>query len=189
MKLNKRLAEVILEFGNELERSAKSKLVSFETYSMQVESWFKGEIIHFLGSHSAISNLRPEYPLQSPGRKRKKVDLKFQLCMEPGPADIWIELKHWLRNYQGRTYDAQKHFRAKDWGILSEVEALSTVSDGFGYALILCTPNPGDKDWISGVASFNELRSPLMIESLTMPADFPDEFFLGLVAVLKSGLR
>ena len=57
------------------------------------------------------------------------------------------------------------------------------IKEGSKYLLILTAANPGEKDWSSGVAKFNERFSPLSLEPLTNPADFPRAYYLGLLEV------
>ena len=56
------------------------------------------------------------------------------------------------------------------------------LTSGSKFVLILATANPGAKDWCRGVEAFNSKFSPLRISSMTDPADFPAQYFLGLLA-------
>jgi hypothetical protein len=70
---------------------------------VQVEGWFKGEMLTFLGKERA--NFDREV---KSGQENKKID--FLVKMDSQPTKI--ELKHWLVGKQkGTSYDARWYFK------------------------------------------------------------------------------
>lgn len=161
-----------------------SHLKCFYNSESQVEGWLKGELIFFLDGEKTserLANFEKEAPC---GFGRKKIDLCLQLTIAETP--VWIELKHWhIGKQKGETWNAHNYFGDKTIGIQPDVEKLSSIPKGDKYVLILNTRNPGDSDWTKGVDKFNNKFIPLRIKSLTLPNDFPESYFLGLLEVVK----
>ena len=66
---------------------------------VQVEGWFKGEMLAFLERERADFDREVKI-----GPDRKKIDFQVTLLSEPAR----IELKHWLiGNQKGMSYDAR----------------------------------------------------------------------------------
>jgi hypothetical protein len=168
-----------------LERSER-QLHCFHQYAMQVESWFKAELLSFLNEEQdagEIEALQREAPLRVAGRNRK-VDIRFTRIEDDGTKqDTWLELKHWLIGRQNATYyGAPWYFKSRHGtGIIDDVEKLQHVPPGSGFILALATRNPGKAEWETGIEAFNSKYGPLVVEGLTQPTDFPGHFFLGLL--------
>ncbi|MBA7501445.1 hypothetical protein ES706_00015 [subsurface metagenome] len=171
----------------EILNSKKEPLNCFCKYGVQVEGWLKGELLCFLDNEKATGRLA-EFDREVPlGMGRKKVDFRVKMSTSSGALEAWIELKHWLIGYQkGSRYNAQFYFGDSGIvGIMPDVEKLSEISSGSKFILILITANPGIDDWTTGVDKFNRKFSPLHIESLTNPAEFPSFYFLGPLKISK----
>ena len=151
----------------------------FCNYGVQLEGWLKGELLYFLDTEKAGGRLYDFDREVSFGQGRRKIDIK--ITGENGPA-TWVELKHWLIGYQrGYKYDAGFYLRdPSPVGIKPDIEKLKLAS-GSKYVLTLMTANPGAEGWFCGVEAFNRKFSPLCISPMTDPADFPAQYFLGLL--------
>jgi hypothetical protein len=161
------------------------QLECFCRLGVQLEGWLKGELLYFLDNEKnekKIVNFDREVQLNT---GRQKVDLRLEILTETTTLNVWIELKHWLIGSQkGTKYNAPFYFGdASSVGIKLDVEKLGKITDGSKYLLILTTANPGVDDWSKGIAKFNDKFSPLCLNSLTKPTDFPQSYFLGLLEV------
>ena len=182
----------IVDLALRLKKSLDSRqrvLECFCKYGVQVEGWFKGEILCFLDNEKAygrIASFDREVMIES-GGKKKKVDLSIRILSDNVGVETVIELKHWLIGYQkGTKYNANFCFRdPTSVGIRPDVESLSKVLGHDIFMLILCTANPSIEDWMSGVAEFNRKFNPLRIESLNSPEEFPPYYFLGCLEVSR----
>ena len=69
-------------------------------------------------------------------------------------------------------------------GIIGDVEKLHRIPDpAKKWLLILCTANPADSLWQNGIQKFNDKFSPYAVSAMTMPHEFPETYFLGLLKV------
>lgn len=171
----------------EILNSKKELLDCLCKYEVQVEGWLKGELLCFLDNEKATGRLAGLDREVSLGVGRKKVDLMVKIQTSSGALEAWIELKHWLIGHQKKIrWKAQSYFGDSSLvGIKLDVEKLSEISRGGKFILILTTANPGMDDWTTGVDKFNRKFSPLHLESLTNPAEFPSSYFLGLLKISK----
>jgi len=178
------LKDLIVRF-KEILNSKTGLLDCFCKYGVQLEGWLKGELLCFLDNEKATGKLASLDREVSLGVGRKKVDLMVKIQTSSGALEAWIELKHWLIGYQkGSRYNAQFYFGdSSSVGIKPDVEKLSEISSGGKFILILTTANPGMDDWTTGVDKFNRKFSPLHLERLTNPAEFPSSYFLGLLKI------
>ena len=186
MKPENHFKDLVFRFKEILD-SKEEILNCFCKYGVQVEGWLKGELLYFLdGEKSAerIAHFDREVLI---GIGKRKVDFKVEMSTGSGTLEAWIELKHWLIGDQkGTPYNAQFYFKdPSSVGIKPDVEKLNEIPDGEKFLLILTAKNPGMDDWSTGVDRFNEKFSPLHVESLTTPADFPDFYYLGLLKVAR----
>ena len=154
-------------------------LECFCNYGVQLEGWLKGELIYFLDTEKAGGRLHDFDREVSFGHGRRKIDIKIT---DENALDDWVELKHWLIGFQrGYKYDAGFYLRdSSSVGIKPDVEKLK-LAHGRKYVLTLATANPGAEGWFSGVQQFNRKFAPLRISPMTDPADFPAQYFLGLL--------
>ena len=158
-------------------------LECFDQYAIQVEGWLKGEIVHFFDSEKLVRKLDEFETEVKCGSGGKRVDCFLNLHGAP----IWIELKHFQIGRQGEyRWKASDYFGSKKYGIYNDVDKLSKIDNADKYILILATKNPEYEepgDWLKGVNKFNEKFAPLHIRSYTVPSDFPQSYFLGLLEV------
>ncbi len=67
-----------------------------------------------------------------------------------------------------------------------DVEKLSRFpKDEGAWVMFLATANPGREDWDRSIERFNAKFGPLRLRAVTDPAEFPDEYFLGLAEVVR----
>lgn len=176
--------DIVIRFKEVLDAHNKH-LECFAHYGVQLEGWLKGELLCFLDNEKArktIANFEREVRV---GRGKQKVDFYLEIPTGAAVLNVWIELKHWLIGYQkGNRYNAVFYFGdASSVGIKPDVEKLVQFTQENKYLLILATANSGVYDWSSGIAKFNKKFSPLCLNSLTNPAEFPQSYFLGLLKV------
>jgi hypothetical protein len=156
---------------------------------IQVEGWLKGEILAFLTEEQRVGRLVDFSREVLVGHGRRKADLTVDLRLSGKQCRIWIELKHYLIGWQkGILYNAYAYFNDPTNGIRPDIDKLLAIQSPHRYVLILMTANPGIPDWRTAIARFDQ-KFQLQLRALTDPADFPPEFFLGLIAVVPSAVR
>lgn len=181
------LNHVLKSFASRLDQ-CDSQLRCFNQHEMQVEGWFKGELLSLLNEKQdagEIHSLQREAALRVDGRNRK-VDIYFERDEVNGTKkEVWLELKHWHIGKQNNTYyGAPWYFKNKQSTcIYGDVEKLKHLQSDTTYILVLATHNPGIQEWEEGIAIFNSKYAPLKVESLTKPYDYPDNYFLGLLRI------
>ncbi len=178
------LIEINLRFKDYL-NSKEGILRCFNSQEVQLEGWFKGELLYFLSNLKdlkEVNNFNKE--VKSPV-SNQKIDFQLELIVNKKNEVFWLEIKHWLIGYQkGYKYNANSYFRdPTSVGIKPDVEKLVRIKSGNKYMLILTTANPGKEDWYNGIQKFNNKFYNLRIESLTDPDDFKDSYFLGLLKI------
>jgi len=185
MNLDKNLIKIIFLLKNHLD-TKKEILNCFCDHGVQLEGWFKGELLLF------FSNLKNSKVIDDFDREVKspvannKIDFKLELQIDNRIEIVWLELKHWLIGYQkGAKYIAQTYFGdPTSVGIKPDVEKLMNIKSDSKYMLIAMTANPGKSGCDDGVQKFNDKFPNLKIESLTNPVEYNDSYFLGLLKVL-----
>lgn len=180
------IIDLIQEF-NEYLHTRKSILNCFSKYGIQVEGWFKGELLAYLDKklqEGSIVGVDREISFSTDINNRKKIDLKITLDDNGVKIENWFELKHWLiGNQKGYKYNANFYFKDAQLGIKKDVDKLSENNQGRKMLLIFCTVNPGIEDWNSGVNAFNSKFNFNLI-SLNSPSNFSDSFFLGILELV-----
>lgn len=173
------MTELVDRFRGVLD-TRRDILECFCTYGVQLEGWLKGELLYFLASEKAHGRLYDFDREVGFGQGRRRIDIKIT---HDDHRLIWLELKHWLIGYQrGSRYGAGFYFGdSSAAGIKPDVEKLN-LAYGRKHILILTTANPGE-EWYSGVERFNRKFAPAHILPLTNPADYPAQYFLGLLSV------
>jgi hypothetical protein len=157
----------------------QDRLVCFREKEVQVEGWFKGEMLFLL------TNLLRKGIVESFGREvgpGGKVDLVIKM---PGLRH-WIELKHWLVGVQrgARLAPAFYFGDRTSVGVVQGVDKLSRVESEDGkWLLILMTGNPGNDLWQRGLARFHCKFAPRVLIPRSQPEQFPDSYFLGLLQI------
>jgi len=185
MNLDKNLIRIIFLLKDYLD-TKKEILTCFCGHGVQLEGWFKGELLFFF---SNLKNSKDIYDFNrevKPPVANNKIDFKLKLQIDNRIETVWLEIKHWLIGYQkGYKYNAQFYFGdPTSVGIKPDIEKLTIIKSDNKYMLISMTANPGRNDWQNGVQKFNNKFSNLKIESLTDPAEFEDFYFLGLLKIL-----
>lgn len=185
ISLDNQIRDLVARFKQGFE-AHEGHLKSFCNHGVQLEGWLKGEFLSFLDqqkAQGAIVSFDREEKVSSD--KRKRVDFKVELITDTGAKFAWVELKHWLIGYQkGVMYDASFYFSdPTSVGISQDAKKLTKVLDEGKYILILATANPGEDKWQKGMAKFNKKFTPINIETLLQPKDFPDYYYIGLLKV------
>jgi hypothetical protein len=159
----------------------QDRLLCFCRAGVQVEGWFKGEMLFLLEEMAARSEIDAfDREVKRPGRT---MDLYLTIARQPH----WVELKHWLIGYQRRDYWSPNDYFGdrSSVGINPDVEKLKALdASGERWLLILMTANPGPQAWQSGLDKFHAKFAPRELRSHSDPADFPDSYFLGLLEVV-----
>lgn len=175
----------LISLVNELKVFFNSRLSYFETFTkhgVQVEGWFKGELLNFLENKNPVGiiGFEREYSI---GIGRRKVDFVLETEGNGLPRRVLVEIKHWLIGFQkGIRWSANSYFGdTSSVGIEPDVEKLSKLKEDGMFVLIFATSNPGENDWESGIRKFNSKFAPLKVKALTSPIDYPPTFFLGLL--------
>jgi len=155
-----------------LKEGFEQQLRCFFKHKSLLEGWFKGELFYFL-EQERLPNFEPEKSGDDESSKRIDIVLPFD---NSGGSKSWVELKHW-NTYWGRCWYFNNYIKP-------DVEKLLKMrKDGDKFILVLCTKNPGPKEWNAGVNQLIPNFPPLAVRSLTNPGDYPDYFFLGLLHV------
>jgi len=108
-------------------QAREDALRCFCDQAVQVESWFKGEILVFLKeemTNGRIQNFDREVKMDPLGKKKVDFSVRF-----PAIPPVWIELKHWFIGRQrAASYNAGWYFgdRRAYGSIESDVNKLST---------------------------------------------------------------
>ncbi len=162
--------------------SLADRLATFDRHEFQVEGWFKGELIHLLNRDSAMLGIaRVDREVKVNGGK---VDVAAFLA---DGRTVWIELKHWRIGLQrGTKWTFTGTVRDPSaFGLVKDVSKLASARcRGSGFALVLCTANPGREDWNQGLIHLNAKLAPSRVEAMSDPADYPASHFLGVLRVL-----
>jgi hypothetical protein len=159
----------------------QDRLKCFCRAGVQVEGWFKGEMLFLLEEMAARSEI--DAFDREVTKQHRKMDLYLTIAGQPQ----WVELKHWLIGYQRNYYwSPGSYFGDRtSVGINPDVEKLKALdAAGDRWVLILMTANPGSQAWQSGLDKFHAKFASGTLRSHSYPADFPASYFLGLLEVL-----
>lgn len=176
----------ILEYLKAHFDTLQDRYGSFARHGVQVEGWFKGELLLVLDrlrAGGAIHEIDREVAFEPSSRRR------IDLVVTIGSVRHWIELKHWLIGEQsGTRYRAVTYFSdPSSVGILSDVRKLSEGRHSDErWLLVLNTTNPGREDWQKGIKRFEE-KFDSCLEAASNPDDFPSSYFLGLLRIRTDG--
>ncbi len=158
--------------------SLQDRLACFCKYGVQVEGWFKGELITLLDigyTERWISNFDREVKCSS----GKKIDIT--LATKPNVV-YWIEIKHWIGKQKGKIYDPKFYFADKYVGILKDVDKLRELSSN-KWIFVFITPNPGIAAWNEGIEIFNNKYSPRHLVSHSNFGEFSETYFMGVLEI------
>lgn len=160
----------------------EDRLICFGRQSVQVEGWFKGELL------TLFSKLRDTHQIDGFDREvktgigRQKIDLQVSF----GGQTHSIELKHWrIGTQHGEHYKAHYYFKdASSIGNdVSKLIQFNQQEDHCRWMLILVTPNPNPKSWEVGLEKYRQKYPSHDLVPHTSPQDYPETFFLGLICV------
>lgn len=158
----------------------QDRLVCFCEMGVQVESWFKGELL------TLLTSLRGQGVIKDFDREVKAPGGRIDLTVTTQNGLHWIELKHWLIGEQkGFSYAPNFYFGdGTSIGIIPDVDKLMSVtSPAHLWLLILLTANPGKELWLAGVDKFNSKFAPRRVTPHSKPEYFPSTYFTGLLEV------
>ena len=131
-------------FYNKLIEDKYEYLKMFSKLQIQIEGWFRGELMHYFNYDKKI-DLKPENrEVKINAESRKKVDLKIPI----NGQDFWIELKHILVGIQGKgkndkslNYPIKFYFSSKDY-IANDIKKLREIENGNNlYSLSFISTN------------------------------------------------
>lgn len=157
----------------------EDRMLSFCNHGVQLEGWFKGELLVVLDS------LRESGVVKNFDREVKRTEGRIDLFIESDGLH-WVELKHWLIGEQGGTrYGPGFYLRdPTSVGIIRDVDKLLRIPGDVGrWLLLLLTANPGASAWHRGVDDFNRKFAPRILQPRSNPNEFPAHYFLALVRV------
>jgi len=181
-ELEKELCSTVQRFRDVLALRPKI-LKCFADQGVQVEGWLKGELLAFLTEEWAAGRIAGFDREVLVGVGKRKADLTIDLQVGSQQCCAWVELKHYLiGNQMGVQYNAYGYFNDRTNGIRPDIEKLLSIPSPHRYVLTLMASNPGTTDWKSGIARYNE-KFHRCLRPLTEPDEFPESFFLGLIAV------
>lgn len=157
----------------------EDRFVSFLRHAVNLEGWFKGELLVALDALSVTGTVA------SFDREVRMRNSRIDLCVEANGQKHWVELKYWLNGSQ-RDFNYAPGFYFGDpteVGITKDVAKLRALdAKGQRWLLILVVSNPGTAAWTVGLAKHNsKFQSKLAMRS--NPAGFPASYFLGLLEV------
>jgi len=193
--MDEEMKDLVSRLAKYLEKRSEQQLRCFHKpeSQVQVEGWFKGEILYFLDQEKSAGKLpdfKPEEMLYVPvGDECKRINVDISLQFKSGSA--WVELKHWhsyLTKKPKTYYGCDWYFTTANHSscVKPAAEKLLTIREkGNKFMLVLCTDKPSSEGWNFGVKKFNDKFSPLSVCSLTNPGDYPEYFFLGLLRVSR----
>ncbi len=164
---NINLEEAVKSFYKKLIDNNKDYLILFSNLQIQIEGWFRGEIMHYFKENRYdMTTKNREVPVTN--EERKKVDLKVKL----NNVSYWIELKHLLVGYQkgnkkegnqyGNYFSLNFYFYSGTY-ISNDIEKLKKVSwvpkeTTYKYVLAFLSTNyPEDKEIKNGKITSKEI--------------------------------
>jgi len=162
--------------------ACQDRLAAFYKYGVQVEGWFKGELLTCLDrfhSSELIGGFDREVKIST-----NKIDFTIDIKGERN----WIELKQWLIGIQqGYRYGPEFYFSdPTSVGITKDVNKLLNLdTNGRLWLWLLLARNPGSQSWKSGLEKFNAKFAPSHLISKTNPEDYPATFFIGMLEVVR----
>ena len=162
----------------------EDRLRAFTKQGVQVEGWFKGEmlcLLDVLKQTKSIYNFDREVTY---GQSRRKADFGVQI--RPREPMAACELKAWLVGQQkGVEWGVTDFVReSASASIVGDLKKLKTWKKGKRFFCAFCYANPGQAQWDLAMHSLRENYPQFRIRVHTSPHDFPDYFFIGLVELL-----
>ena len=194
MMENNEFEHEISSFYNELINSKKEYLQLFSKLQIQIEGWFRGELMNYFdGPDHNMTTENREVLLND--EERKKADLKIEF----DKTSYWLELKHLLVGYQkgnkkpedkqaGNNFSLNFYFYSGTY-ITNDIEKLENVSKSsqetaYKYVLAFVSTNyPEDKKnkikskgvleaQINDILNYKRKKGPLKNKACLISSDF-----------------
>ena len=198
---NNELEHEVSLFYNELINSKKQYLQLFSRLQIQIEGWFRGELMNYIdGPDHNMTTENREVLLND--KERKKTDLKVEFDKKP----YWVELKHLLVGYQkgnkkpedkqaGNNFSLNFYFYS-DTYITNDIEKLdnelkSSQETAYKYVLAFVSTNhPEDKKnkieskgvleaQINDILNYKRKKGPLTKKACLISSDFNNDCNFG----------
>lgn len=160
----------------------QDRLACFGDQQVQVEGWFKGELLTLLTRFRDTQLIEGFDREVKTGIGNQRIDLQVSL----NGQTHWIELKHWRIGIQNDVvFDAHFYFKDESsfCGDVSKLVQLPDRQNACKWMLILMTKNPGQTSWEKGIVRYRETFPANSLVPHTSPKDFPETFFIGLIRV------
>ena len=153
----------------------QDRFEAFRSHGVQVEGWFKGELIAHL--HSSGRAFDREVRFGS-----RRVDF---ILPRDASRDA-CEIKSWLIGTQkGERWTARKYFcDQSSVGIVPDLRKLPDWKYGRRFLLIFCYDNPGPEDWEEGLRKFREKFPEFRLEGRTRPQEDPTSWYAGVIELV-----
>ena len=137
---DEKFRELIKNYYNYLIESKQEYLSLFSKLQIQIEGWFRGELMNYLVHHN-IGMSTENREIRISEDSRRKVDFKIQMDNE----FYWIELKHILVGYQiEQPFSLDFYFKDKTY-ISTDIEKLGSIEPHderqHGYSLVFISTN------------------------------------------------
>ena len=137
---DEKFGELIENFYTYLIESKQEYLSLFSKLQIQIEGWFRGELMNYFEHHN-IEMSTENREIRINEDSRRKVDLKIQIDNE----FYWIELKHILVGYQiEQPFRLGLYFKTGTY-ISTDIEKLKSVEQPdkrqHGYSLVFISTN------------------------------------------------
>ena len=137
---DEKFVELIKNFYTYLTESKQEYLLLFSKLQIQIEGWFRGELMNYFEHHNiGMSTENREIRINEDSRR--KVDLKIQIDNE----FYWIELKHILVGYQiEQPFSLGFYFKEGTY-ISTDIEKLGSIKQSdkpqHRYSLVFISTN------------------------------------------------
>ena len=119
---DEKFGELVENFYTYLMKSKQEYLSLFSKLQIQIEGWFRGELMNYFEHHN-IEMSTENREIRINEDSRRKVDLKIQIDNEFS----WIELKHILVGYQiEQPFSLDFYFKDKTY-ISTDIEKLELI--------------------------------------------------------------
>ena len=137
---DEKFGELVKNFYTYLIESKQEYLSLFSKLQIQIEGWFKGELMNYLDHHNIVMSTENR-EVRINDNSRRKVDLKIEIDNE----FYWIELKHILVGYQKEQPLPLGFYFNKGTYISGDIEKLGLIEQSdkrqHGYSLVFISTN------------------------------------------------
>ena len=186
---NNKLENDIHSFYTELISCKKEYLQLFSDLQIQIEGWFRGELMHYFKENRydmTTENREERIPNQDP-KKRKKADFKIKVNGEW----CWIELKHILIGHQksNNRFKISDYFRSyNSFAVINDIDKLTNVKPDSAYVLAFVLVDDDSITSKNGLErELKQLSDKYNIRADKIAVDFDNDIRFGyFVLKLKS---